>query len=44
MKKLNVHSGAGRFTVVEMQTMAWQEMGYSSGQDLLIRFIKRKYN
>ena len=27
-----LHSGAGRFTVVEMQTMSWQEMGYSSGQ------------
>lgn len=25
-----MHSGAGRFTVVEMQTMSWQEMGYSS--------------
>jgi uncharacterized protein len=27
-----MHSGAGRFTIVEMQTMSWQEMGYSSGQ------------
>jgi predicted AAA+ superfamily ATPase len=26
-----LHSGAGRFTIVEMQTMSWQEMGYSSG-------------
>lgn len=29
---IKLHSGAGRFTVVEMQTMSWQEMGYSSGQ------------
>jgi predicted AAA+ superfamily ATPase len=28
---VSLHSGAGRFTVVEMQTMSWQEMGYSSG-------------
>ena len=29
---VKLHSGAGRFTVIEMQTMSWQEMGYSSGQ------------
>ena len=29
---VKLHSGAGRFTVVEMQTMSWQEMGYSTGQ------------
>jgi predicted AAA+ superfamily ATPase len=28
---VKLHSGAGRFTIVEMQTMSWQEMGYSSG-------------
>jgi predicted AAA+ superfamily ATPase len=28
---VRLHSGAGRFTVAEMQTMSWQEMGYSSG-------------
>ncbi|MDR1342213.1 MAG: DUF4143 domain-containing protein [Prevotellaceae bacterium] len=28
---VKLHSGAGRFTVAEMQTMSWQEMGYSSG-------------
>lgn len=26
-----IHSGAGRFTVVQMDTMTWQELGYSSG-------------
>jgi uncharacterized protein len=27
-----LHSGAGRFTVVQMDTMSWQELGYSTGQ------------
>lgn len=26
-----LHSGAGRFTTVNMRTMSWQELGYSSG-------------
>jgi predicted AAA+ superfamily ATPase len=26
-----MHSGAGRFTVLDMRTMSWQEMGYSTG-------------
>jgi predicted AAA+ superfamily ATPase len=26
-----LHSGAGRFTVVQMDTMTWQELGYSTG-------------
>jgi len=26
-----LHSGAGRFTVVQMDTMTWQELGYSKG-------------
>jgi len=30
-ENVKLHSGAGRYTVVEMQTMSWQEMGYSSG-------------
>ena len=29
---VQMHSGAGRFTVVEMQTMSWHEMGYSTGK------------
>jgi len=32
VENVKSHSGAGRFTVVEMQTMSWQEMGYSSGR------------
>lgn len=31
-EEIKLHSGAGRFTIVEMQTMSWQEMGYSSGK------------
>lgn len=27
-----MHSGAGRFTIVEMRTMSWQELGFSTGQ------------
>jgi hypothetical protein len=27
-----MHSGAGRFTIVEMRTMSWQELGISSGK------------
>lgn len=28
---VKLHSGAGRFTVVRMDTMTWQELGHSSG-------------
>jgi hypothetical protein len=31
-ENVKIHSGAGRFTIVEMQTMSWHEMGYSSGE------------
>lgn len=37
---VRMHSGAGRFTIVEMQTMSWQEMGYSSGQISVGRLFK----
>ena len=37
---VRLHSGAGRFTVLQMNTMTWQELGYSSGRvkmsDLLL--------
>ena len=39
-ENVRLHSGAGRFTVLQMDTMTWQELGYSSGtvklSDLLI--------
>lgn len=31
-ESVKMHSGAGRFTVLDMRTMSWQEMGYSSGE------------
>ena len=31
-ESINIHSGAGRFTIVDMRTMSWQEMGLSSGK------------
>jgi len=39
-EEIKLHSGAGRFTVVEMQTMTWQEMGYSSGQISVKQLLK----
>ena len=39
-ENVRLHSGAGRFTVLQMDTMTWQELGYSSGRvklsDLLL--------
>jgi predicted AAA+ superfamily ATPase len=31
-ESVKMHSGAGRFTVLDMRTMSWQEMGYSTGK------------
>jgi len=28
---VKLHSGAGRFTVMQMDTMTWQELRYTSG-------------
>jgi predicted AAA+ superfamily ATPase len=30
-ESVKMHSGAGRFTMLDMRTMSWQEMGYSTG-------------
>ena len=35
-----MHSGAGRFTIVEMRTMSWQEMGFSTGAISLAKLFK----
>jgi predicted AAA+ superfamily ATPase len=39
-ENVKLHSGSGRFTVVQMETMSWQELGCSSGKvrlsDLLL--------
>jgi predicted AAA+ superfamily ATPase len=31
-ESVKMHSGAGRFTTVDMRTMSWQELGFSSGK------------
>lgn len=41
--EINLHSGAGRFTIVEMQTMSWQELGYSSGRVTLSQLLTGKH-
>lgn len=37
---IKLHSGAGRFTVVQMDTMTWQELGYSSGKIKISDLLK----
>ena len=39
-----LHSGAGRFTVMQMDTMSWQELGYSTGTIKLNELLKGKAN
>jgi uncharacterized protein len=45
---VKLHSGAGRFTVVQMDTMSWQELGYSTGivrvSDLLQGYFPNFYD
>ena len=31
-ESIKMHSGAGRFTLLDMRTMSWQELGFSSGK------------
>ncbi len=42
-----LHSGAGRFTIVQMDTLSWQELGFSSGlvkmSDLLEKQLPNFY-
>lgn len=39
-EEIKLHSGAGRFIIVEMQTMSWQEMGYSTAEVSLLSLLK----
>lgn len=45
---VRMHSGAGRFTVVQIDTMTWQELGYSTGivktSDLLEGYFPNFYD
>jgi len=37
-----MHSGAGRFTVLDMRTMSWQELGMSSGKIRLSDLFEKR--
>lgn len=41
---IKLHSGAGRFTVVQMDTMTWQELGYSSGIVKMSELLKGEFS
>lgn len=41
-ESVKMHSGAGRFTIVDMRTMSWQELGISTGEVSLANLFKRK--
>ena len=40
--KIPIHSGAGRFTTVDMRTLSWQELGYSTGQASMEQLLSDK--
>ncbi len=39
-ENVKMHSGAGRFTIVDMRTMTWQELGFSTGKISLASLFK----
>jgi predicted AAA+ superfamily ATPase len=39
-ESIKLHSGAGRFTILDMRTMSWQEMNYSTGEISLGNLLK----
>ncbi len=39
-ESVKMHSGAGRFTILDMRTMSWQEMGYSTGKISLKKLFR----
>lgn len=39
-ESVKMHSGAGRFTIVDMRTMSWQELGLSAGKVSLQNLFK----
>ena len=41
-ESIKMHSGAGRFTILDMRTMSWQELGYSTGQVSLGQLLEGK--
>lgn len=41
-ERIKMHSGAGRFTTLDMKTMSWKELGYSSGKVSMKDLFKNK--
>jgi predicted AAA+ superfamily ATPase len=41
-ESIKMHSGAGRFTILDMRTMSWQELGFSSGKIRLKDLLEAK--
>ena len=39
-ESVKMHSGAGRYTILDMRTMSWQEMGYSTGKISLKKLFR----
>lgn len=39
-ESIKMHSGAGRFTILDMRTMSWQELGCSSGKVSLAQLFE----
>lgn len=39
---IKLHSGAGRFTILDMRTMSWQELGFSTGNVRLGQLLESK--
>ena len=42
VENVKMHSGAGRFTILDMRTMSWQELGFSSGKVSLLDIFEGK--
>jgi predicted AAA+ superfamily ATPase len=39
-ESVKMHSGAGRFTIVDMRTMSWKELGFSTGKVSLAKLFE----
>lgn len=39
-ESVKMHSGAGRFTIVDMRTMSWKELGFSTGNVSLAKLFE----
>ena len=39
-ESIKLHSGAGRFTILDMRTMSWKELGFSTGKVSLAKLFE----